>query len=301
MRFARLVLLAFIAVCHAAAAAAGGQGGIAELIDEAKQAVVFLGHTEKKPDGSVTNVFEATGCLIKVDGYFHLLTAKHVATRRGKEFVGDLLVFLNSRQGGVSSRAVADIRKQFEVDWIPHPNEEVDLAVLPIPLSPETDHVKVVPQELFQQPDKIYELYDVFFLSYQPGVGHTDHIEPIVRRATVSLINSDGTLLVDGNAFPGNSGSPVFLTPSAIRFDGGGISLGGDPLGGRFIGIIGAYIPYQEIAISAQTGRPRVMFEENTGLSVVSSVSLVKELVESSAARTQIERLRKRYPEKNSP
>jgi len=42
----------------------------------------------------------------------------------------------------------------------------------------------------------------------------------------------------------------VFLKPSPIRLDSQGISIGYDPLGGKFIGIIGEYILYQDIAIS---------------------------------------------------
>jgi hypothetical protein len=67
-----------------------------------------------------------------------------------------------------------------------------------------------------------------------------------------------------------------------------------DQLGGKFVGIIGEYLPYQEVAISIQTGRPRVVFEENTGLSKVWSVTFIKEIIESSTFKQQLYKLVKK-------
>ena len=95
----------------------------------------------------------------------------------------------------------------------------------------------------------------------------------------------------------GNSGSPVFLKPSPIRYDDAGtISLGGDKLGGKFIGVIGEYIPYREVAISAQTGRPRIIFEENTGLSKVWSVNYLQEIISSKDFQDQLTKVKERQP-----
>ena len=46
------------------------------------------------------------------------------------------------------------------------------------------------------------------------------------------------------------------------------------------IGIVKSYIPYKDIAISQQTGNPRVIFEENSGLALVEPVDSIKETVE---------------------
>ena len=68
--------------------------------------------------------------------------------------------------------------------------------------------------------------------------------------------------------------------PSPYRFDakGGVIFNSVDPIGCKFIGIIGSYLPYKDVAVSTQTGNPRVVFEENTGLSQVWSVEFVNDL-----------------------
>ena len=62
-------------------------------------------------------------------------------------------------------------------------------------------------------------------------------------------------------------------------------------MGGKFIGIIGEYIPYQEVAISTQTGRPRVVFEENTGLSKVWSITFMRDIVESDVFKQQLDKV----------
>jgi len=65
-------------------------------------------------------------------------------------------------------------------------------------------------------------------------------------------------------------------------------------LGGKFIGIIGEYLPYQEVAISTQAGRKRVVFEENTGLSRVWSVNFIREIVESNTFKQQLDKVVKK-------
>jgi len=263
-----------------------------KLIEEIKKKVVFIG----KVDHEGRPQFQATGFLVSVQNIYHLLTAKHVVVniKTGELQDNEMLAFFNSKNGEIASRSIKDIKRRFGVNWIFHQNAEVDIAIIPFGLDPQKDDVKVIPDNLFLLPDSLFELYDVFFLSYQPGVEFQKRISPIIRSGTISIINEDETFHVDASAFPGNSGSPVFLKPSPIRFGDQGISICGDQLGGQFIGIIGEYIPYQEVAISTQTGRPRVIFEENTGLSKVWSVTFIREILESSAFGEQLNKLIKK-------
>jgi hypothetical protein len=263
-----------------------------KLIEEIKKTVVFLGKIdhEGKPQ------FYATGFLVTVQNVYHLLTAKHIVVdmKTGKLQDDEMLVFFNLKDGGIAARSIKDIKRSSGANWIFHKNAEVDIAIIPFGLDPQKDDVKVIPDNLFFLPDSLFELYDVFFLSYQPGVKFQRKVAPIIRGGTISIINEDKTFHIDAFAFPGNSGSPVFLKPSPIRFDEKGISIGGNQLGGKFIGIIGEYIPYQEVAISTQTGRPRVVFEENTGLSKVWSVTFIREILESSAFGEQLNKVLKK-------
>ena len=131
-----------------------------------------------------------------------------------------------------------------------------------------------------------------FFLSYQPEINKQEKkIAPIIRSGIISLINDDKTFYIDGPAFPGNSGSPLFLKPSLRRVGEKDINLANNSLDWKFVGIIGSYVPYREVAISTQTGRPRVIFEENTGLSKVWSVDFIKQIEESKKFKAQINKV----------
>lgn len=265
--------------------------GMFEMVQDAKKTIIFLGTVE----GKEKITFYATGFLVQVQGYYHLLTAKHVIADRntGKPKDEDMYAFFNLKDGRMAARKLKDLKKLSNADWIFHEDPQVDIAILPFPIDLQTDDVKFVPEDLFTPPDKIYELYDIFFLSYQPAAEFKAKISPVFRVGAISSINDDRTFYIDAFAFPGNSGSPVFLKPSPIRFYKGGITMGKDLLGGTFVGIIGEYIPYQEIAVSAQTGRPRVMFEENTGLSKVWSVDYIKQIFDSNSFKDQLSRIKK--------
>jgi hypothetical protein len=41
-----------------------------------------------------------------------------------------------------------------------------------------------------------------------------------------------------------------------------------------------SYVPYQDLAVSLQTKRPRVVFEENSGLAAVHPVDLIEETIQ---------------------
>lgn len=257
------------------------------VISESKKTVVFLGEMDRRKPR-----FYATGFLVRVEGILHLITAKHVVKdiKSGKFKDSKLHAFFNLKNKGIGSASIKSQKRRFGVNWIFHSNKEVDIAVIPFALHEKVDF-KMIPDNMFLSSDRLFELYDVFFLSYQPGIESRKRICPIFRNGTISIINDDGTFYIDGSAFPGNSGSPVFLKPSAIRFEEKGISIGADKLGGKFIGVIGEYIPYREVAISAQTGRPRVVFEENTGLSKVWSMAFINEIIESDAFREQLNKV----------
>jgi hypothetical protein len=260
------------------------------LIYNIKKTVVFLGNIDQ--EGTVT--FKATGFLIGVQNVFHIVTARHVVVDRETGALDDrgLYVFFNSKAGKVNYSAIARIKQTYEVNWIFHEKAEVDIAVIPFALDPKSDDVRVIPDSLFEPSSSIFELCDVFFPCYQPGTLTEPLISPVMRAGMISRVNEDRTFYIDGSAFPGNSGSPVFVKPSAARLDI--MVLGGDPLGGKFIGMIGEYIPYQEIAISTQTLHPRVIFEENTGLSKVWSVEFIEEIFESDAFKEQLNRIREK-------
>jgi hypothetical protein len=175
-----------------------------------------------------------------------------------------------------------------------HKDARVDIAMIPFTIDKDKDDIKTIPESEFLSLDRVLETYDVFFISFQPGIENIERISPIIRKGMVSRLNNDGTFYIDGFAFPGNSGSPVFIKPDAVRLGDHGIIIGNDPIAAKFVGIIGQYVPYQEIAFSLQTKRSRVMFEENTGLSRVWPVVLINEIIESVPFKEQLSRILKK-------
>jgi hypothetical protein len=60
---------------------------------------------------------------------------------------------------------------------------------------------------------------------------------------------------------------------------------------GYFIGVIGEYLTYDDVAFSMQTRRPRIIFEENTGLSRVWSATFINEIAGSRAFQQQLDKV----------
>jgi len=262
-----------------------------------KKNIVVLGYTNK----NVTQ-FVGTGFLVEIDGILHLITAKHVVTYQGpngeltNQFNDkNLYAFYNAKNGKIKSKSIWDIKKLYKVNWLTHSDSLVDIAVLPFSIDSTTDDLRNIPQASFLGTSRLFETYDIYFVSYHPDLMTTDDFNPIFRSGTISRINKDKTIFLDAFAFPGNSGSPVFLKSSPFRFDSKDLNLGSDPLGDKFIGIIGAYIPYDDVAISIQTKKPRVIFQENSGIALIWSIDFINEIINGNKAKEQLKYIKKNF------
>jgi hypothetical protein len=288
MRLTALVLFFFLVngISHSYAAESFHpclQAGI-------KKSVIFIGTFQKpQPTNPSGRTYFGTGFLTSVDKIFYLFTAKHVVEgfRSGGGKDEQMFIFLNGQDGKLRVRPVADIKKVTGADWVF--GKTSDIAVLPFVRAPDFD-LKTGGQNMFLELPQLPELQDLFFISFQPGIEDPNAITPIMRRGMVSIINSDQTFYMDAFAFPGNSGSPVFSKPSPTTFSEKGLTFG-DPLGCKFVGIIGEYLAYREVAVSEQTKKPRIVFEENTGLARVWSVDALQEVIKSSPFQTQHKRI----------
>jgi S1-C subfamily serine protease len=100
-------------------------------------------------------------------------------------------------------------------------------------------------------------------------------------RDTLARLKTD--FLVDAFVFPGNSGGPVVNKLDFTHIEGT------KPITKAYgIGIVKAYEPYQDIAISEMTGKRRVVFEENSGLARVIPSEFIIETVEAHVKRLPI-------------
>ena len=95
-----------------------------------------------------------------------------------------------------------------------------------------------------------------------------------LARVRDALLGEEVQFLIDAAVFPGNSGGPVVTAPQPL-----GIT--GTPTYNEasLIGIITSYVPYRDIAISQQTGRTRVTFDENSGLALVTPFDFIDETI----------------------
>jgi len=252
------------------------------LNPEWKKTIVFIGRGSK-------DSFIGTGVLLHISGIYHLITSKHVVFDKSGNEKSHLFISFNSLKGEIKDRPIDEIKNNFDVKWIIHEDSKIDLAMIPVGIDPKSDDLKTIPENLFSDIGETNLAEDVFFLGFQPGLSLT-RVNPLVRSGIISRVEDNGIFYIDTTVFPGNSGSPVFLKPSFVNPSERGTSLG-FPHFGKFIGIVGAYIPYQEWAFSQQTGNARVMFEENTGISIVWSVKKIQEIISSKNFQDQLKKL----------
>lgn len=155
-----------------------------------------------------------------------IVTNRHLVegVRRGG------LVFTRSERG----RPAFGQRFQLNIDdfpaaWFYHPDEAVDLAI--VPLRPLERAARELGVELYYHavdsrsiPDTAAvrgfdALEDVLFVGYPSGVWDHVNLMPILRRGTTATpleLDFEGhkQFLIDAAVYPGSSGSPVFVLRS---------------------------------------------------------------------------------------
>jgi S1-C subfamily serine protease len=92
----------------------------------------------------------------------------------------------------------------------------------------------------------------------------------IIARISDLLEGFTKSFLLDTFIFPGNSGGPVILKPEINSINGTK-----NIPSAKLIGLVTSFQTYQDVAVSQQTGRPRIIFEENAGLANVVPVDQI--------------------------
>ena len=172
--------------------------------------------------------------------------------------------------------------------WTGHPNPNIDVAVFGINgtvLQNEKMKFSFFESDtsVFKK-EKLIELETsegdyVYVLGFPMGLVSLDRQHVILRNGAIARIrdlfeNRSTDFIVDALVFPGNSGGPVVVKPEIISIEG----TKSNPNAG-LIGVIKSYIPYQDVATSQQTGRPRIIFEDNSGLSLVEPTDYIFETI----------------------
>jgi S1-C subfamily serine protease len=163
--------------------------------------------------------------------------------------------------------------------WLVHRERRIDVAVVPINFELLRKHAMAVSffaADLHTAPRRrwkalgVSEGEPVIVLGFPMGLVGGKRNTVIVRSGTIArsrdtLERTSPEFLLDAFVFPGNSGGPVLVRCGS-----------GPPL---VIGLIHAYVPYQDVAVSVQTQHPRVIFEENSGLSAAHPIDYVLSVV----------------------
>lgn len=172
--------------------------------------------------------------------------------------------------------------------WAVHPDENIDVAVCRI------NHAQLqadgIEYTFFQEDihaltlDQLLDIDTsegdgVFVLGFPLGLVGEDRNYTIVRQGIIARVQdwlkgNSRTFLIDASIFPGNSGGPVLLKPEITSIQGTKATSKCS-----LIGMVSAYVPYSEVAISEQTGRRRMVFEENSGLGIVVPYDLIQETI----------------------
>lgn len=213
----------------------------------------------------------------------YLVTNKHVLNNQK-----DIILRFNPQDDQPAKDYPIQLIENNELIWTGHPNPNIDVAVFPINGSLLQD--EKMKFSFFESDtsvftkDKLIELETsegdfVYVLGFPMGLVSIDRQHVILRSGAIARIRDffekrSSDFIVDALVFPGNSGGPVILKPEIISIEG----TKSNPNAG-LIGVIKSYIPYQDIAVSQQTGRPRIIFEDNSGLSLVEPTDYIFETI----------------------
>lgn len=172
--------------------------------------------------------------------------------------------------------------------YLMHPDPSVDVAVLPIDVAilrlPGTKF------SFFQSDQHVLDLAGartagvsegdgMFVLGFPLGQVGGDRNYVIVRDATLARVRDALTgatkeFLIDASIYPGNSGGPVVTRPELVSITGTQATQKGS-----LVGIVTGYVPYQDVAVSRQTGHVRIVFTENSDLAAVVPIDYVREVI----------------------
>jgi S1-C subfamily serine protease len=225
----------------------------------------------------------------RVSGKAFLVTARHVVEGRD-----NLLLRVNPSTAEPARQFQVDLRnRDGEPPCCLLPDDEaVDLTLVPVDLgllrsqgmrmATFLSDRDVVDRDQLGA-EGVSEGDGVFILGFPMGDVGGERSHVIVRGGTIARIRDalaghSDTMLLDCFVYPGNSGGPVVLRPQASAIAGTT-----SPSRALLLGLVKSYEPYQDVAISRQTGRPRVLFEENTGLASAHPIDLVADLARRHA------------------
>lgn len=232
----------------------------------------------------------------------YLVTAGHVVSEFNASGHGDLLVRINPKDPSSSTQTfnIPDKPPEGAGTWFYHPgfhpNSSADLGNDIAAVQVNGSKIKelgagfIPSDEASADSTKLKSIGTsagdgVFVLGFPMNLAGVQRNYVIVREGIIARISelldhASWTFMLDCFVFPGNSGSPVILKPEIAAIQGTTANRSA-----YLIGVVVDYKPYADRAISEQTHRPRVIFEENSGLADVVPMDQVDETISTHRSR----------------
>ena len=224
----------------------------------------------------------------------YIITNKHVVKNQKLLYVR----FHSNGEAGVKDLPMPLVDKDDVPIYSKHPVEDVDIVAIQI--IPQVILDNKLSLSFFDLENHALSLDQmkatgvdegslIYSLGFPMNLVNNSVKAPICRLGCISRVADAfvnpavaDLFLVDAQTFPGNSGGPIVNRPEHISIDGTPHNTSAN-----LIGILSAYIPYRETLYSRQTGRDRMIMEENSGLTIVHPVDRIKEVVEFEWARVE--------------
>lgn len=226
--------------------------------------------------------FDTGACNTAGDSIFatFLATNRHVVE-------GEPFLWAKFSRGDRAKRFRMDLNDPKTGDRLWETHADYDVAVLPANVNmlaaEGADFAFVTDSEMLDLAGMtavgVSAGYEVFVLGFPMGLAGRERKYAIVRGGVIArldeeIVRDTNGYLLDCLIFPGNSGGAVMLGPNPRTLEGSQ-----PPTQSYIIGIVASYLPYIDVAISSQTKRPRVSFEQNSGLASVVPMDAIRAAV----------------------
>ena len=224
----------------------------------------------------------------------YLVTAKHVikgyeTLQKNDPSVGNMKIRVNQLTKNVGATEF-QLLQEVAVPgsaWIDNPNGK-DVSIIQVNLTNLRDKnyefAFFSSDTMVAKIDKLHELGTaagdgVFVLGFPIDMAGIQKNYVIVRQGVIARIDelldhASDYLMIDAFVFPGNSGGPVILRPEFLSISGTK-----NNANAYLIGLVNESIDYLDVAKDVQTNRPRIVFEENTGLTNASPVDYIEDTI----------------------
>ena len=207
-----------------------------------------------------------------------VVTNRHVIDAVSRSSENYVTLYVNLVQGGSTTIPLPSAA------WTFHESEDVAVYMVDFPFTLQNlEFKRFIPDSMAMsraliRDHSIAEGTDIVTVGFPMGYGSYASISyPFVRQGIVSQIQpwidrNVNSIIIDANAYPGSSGSPVFVKRETEN------ALG-------LLGILSGYIPYEEELISSQTGETMSVTRENSGLAHVIPVEFIEETIAEKMRR----------------